>query len=277
MLCANSKRKRDDLMWIFNPDNRVQLSNSLSGASRNIKSTESRILRLLLENEDQVIRKDVLVAETWGDRIVSDSSLTQAIAQLRLALGDNGKEQKIIKTLPKEGYQLISGSVYFDASYLEKYQETISNDAAEHSVADSSHNTEQTEVKSQLPSQGVKKVAAKALALTVFIVSTLIFIWAGSIYMQSQSATKRPWSVETSQGTTFYIEDSHASEMLYTKLAGKISSNISRVFISKNHEQFYVACVYNSQRHKDRQILNLTFTINYTADNIRKHINENCR
>lgn len=264
-------------MWVFNPNNKVQLSNSVSGASRSIKSTECRILRLLLDNEDLVVRKDVLVAETWGDRVVSDSSLTQAIAQLRLALGDNGREQKIIKTLPKEGYQLISGSVYFDASYLEKYQEIISNNSDEHGVADHPHSSEQSEVKSQLPLQGVKNVAAKALALIVFIVSTLIFIWAGSIYMQSQSATKRPWSVETSQGTTFYIEDSHASEMLYKELAGKISSNISRVFISKNHEQFYVACVYNSQRHKDRQILNLTFTINYTADKISKHINENCR
>lgn len=264
-------------MWVFNPNNKVQLSNSVSGASRSIKSTECRILRLLLDNEDLVVRKDVLVAETWGDRVVSDSSLTQAIAQLRLALGDSGKEQKIIKTLPKEGYQLISGSVCFDACYLEKNIETKCDNAAEPCAVSDSSVSIQPEGGSQQLFPAMKKVAVKVLALTVFFVSTLTFLWAGSIYMQSQAATKRPWSIEISEGTTFYIEGSHASEMLYQELAGQIISSISRVFISKNHEQFYVACEFNSQRHQDRQILNLTFTINYTADEIRKHINESCR
>ncbi|PSW06823.1 winged helix-turn-helix domain-containing protein [Photobacterium lipolyticum] len=271
-------------MWVFNPNNRMQLSNSLSGASRSIKSTESRILRLLLDNQDKAVRKDVIIAETWSDRVVSDSSLTQAIAQLRLALGDNGKEQKIIKTLPKEGYQLISGSVCFETSYLEKSKEAICDNAAESdantakcSVVRHSQKTALTGSKSQRSLIRVKKVAVKASALTVFIVSTLIFIWASSIYMQTQALAKRPWSVEISDGISFYIEDSRASEMLYKELAGKIRENISRVFISKNHEQFYVACVYDSDQYQDRQILNLTFTINYTADKIRKHINESCR
>ncbi|MGF1717637.1 winged helix-turn-helix domain-containing protein [Photobacterium chitinilyticum] len=270
-------------MWVFNPNNKMQLSNSLSGASRSIKSTESRILRLLLDNQDKAVRKDELIAETWSDRVVSDSSLTQAIAQLRLALGDNGKEQKIIKTLPKEGYQLISGSVCFENSYLTKRQKIICDNVAEADDNTAKNNVRppqekvQTGYKYQRLLIQSKRIAVKALAFTVFIVSTLIFIWAASIYMQTQAVSKRPWSVEISDGISFYIEDSRASEMLYKELVGKIRKNISRVFISKNHEQFYVACVYTPDQYQDRQILNLTFTINYTTDQIRKHINESCQ
>ncbi|MDF2152829.1 winged helix-turn-helix domain-containing protein [Vibrio sp. CAU 1672] len=264
-------------MWIFNPDNRMQLSNRLSGASKNIKSTESRILKLLLDHQDQVVSKDVLIAETWGSRVVSDSSLTQAIAHLRLALGDNGREQKIIKTLPKEGYQLNSGSVCFDTSYLSKSLEASSDHAEENSVSSYLLETELAQVQPQRRLPWVKKTVVNMLALVVFIVSTLVFIWAGSIYLQNEAIIKQPWSVKMTDGTTFYVEDSRASEMLYNELAGKIVQNVSRLFISKNHEQFYLACVYHSDKHQDRQILNLTFTINYTVDEIRAHVNENCR
>ncbi|WP_257879140.1 winged helix-turn-helix domain-containing protein, partial [Vibrio parahaemolyticus] len=51
--------------------------------------------------------------EVWGERIVSASSITQAIAQIRLALGDNGKEQHYIKTVPKQGYMLVVDRITF--------------------------------------------------------------------------------------------------------------------------------------------------------------------
>ena len=40
--------------------------------------------------------------------MVSDSSLYQAIAQLRRALGDSAKQPRYIETVPKRGYRLIA-------------------------------------------------------------------------------------------------------------------------------------------------------------------------
>lgn len=264
-------------MWVFNPDNRMQLSNTSTGASGKIKSTESRILKLLLENRGQVVSKELIVAGTWGDRIVSESSLTQAIAQLRLALGDNGKEQKIIKTIPKEGYLLIPEHVCLDVNYSGLKNVMIADSEAGETPVTPPAKAESTETGSLRSLPAWKSIGTKVLAFTVFMVSTLVFAWTASIYVQTQAVKISPWSVETINGINYHFGDSRVAGELYKELAGRLTKNISRVFISKNNDQFYVSCVYDSDMHHDKQMLNLTFTVDHTFDNIRELVNESCR
>lgn len=112
-------------MWTFDPHQREQLYNSKLNIYKRIKSTDCQVLKLLVKHQGELVSKDVLYNNAWEDRVVSDPSLTQAIAQLRLTLGDSGKEQKIIKTLPRKGYMLIGGHVTFSDSYEEKTQSII--------------------------------------------------------------------------------------------------------------------------------------------------------
>jgi DNA-binding winged helix-turn-helix (wHTH) protein len=48
------------------------------------------LLELLLRNSDRVVTKDDMLAEVWGGRIVSESTLTSRINAARTALGDSG-------------------------------------------------------------------------------------------------------------------------------------------------------------------------------------------
>lgn len=64
------------------------------------------VLTVLAQQQGHVISQDNLLDKVWPDTIVSPNTLQRCIAQLRKALGDDGKEQHIIKTHAKKGYSL---------------------------------------------------------------------------------------------------------------------------------------------------------------------------
>jgi TolB-like protein len=65
------------------------------------------LLVYLTQNRDRVVSKDDLIALVWGGRIVSDSTLTSRINAARTAVGDSGKEQKLIRTIPRKGFRFV--------------------------------------------------------------------------------------------------------------------------------------------------------------------------
>ncbi|MDK2596866.1 winged helix-turn-helix domain-containing protein [Pseudoalteromonas obscura] len=64
------------------------------------------VLSCLAKRQGQVVSHDEMVDEVWKHVVVSSNSLQRAIAELRKALGDDGKSQSIIKTHSKQGYSL---------------------------------------------------------------------------------------------------------------------------------------------------------------------------
>jgi TolB-like protein/cytochrome c-type biogenesis protein CcmH/NrfG len=61
----------------------------------------------LLQHRDHVVSRDDLIELVWGGRIVSDSTLDSRINAARNAIGDNGKEQKLIRTIPRKGLRFV--------------------------------------------------------------------------------------------------------------------------------------------------------------------------
>ena len=61
----------------------------------------------LLKHHDHVVSRDDLIALVWGGRIVSDSTLDSRINAARNAVGDNGKDQRLIRTIPRKGIRFI--------------------------------------------------------------------------------------------------------------------------------------------------------------------------
>lgn len=64
------------------------------------------VLTYLAEHQGQVVSQDELLSAVWPNTIVSPNTLQRSIAQLRKALGDDGKGQIYIKTHAKQGYSL---------------------------------------------------------------------------------------------------------------------------------------------------------------------------
>jgi len=65
------------------------------------------LLEYLISNRERVVTKDDMLDAIWGGRIVSESALTTRINAARSALGDNGEEQRLIRTLPRKGIRFV--------------------------------------------------------------------------------------------------------------------------------------------------------------------------
>jgi DNA-binding winged helix-turn-helix (wHTH) protein/Tfp pilus assembly protein PilF len=67
-----------------------------------------KLLQLLAGNPARAFSQDELLRILWPDQVVSDSSLYQAIAQLRKALEDSAADPKYIERISGKGYRLIA-------------------------------------------------------------------------------------------------------------------------------------------------------------------------
>jgi TolB-like protein/Tfp pilus assembly protein PilF len=65
------------------------------------------LLTYLVENRDRVVSKDDLIETIWNGRIVSESTLTSRINAVRTAVGDTGKNQAVIRTIPRKGFRFV--------------------------------------------------------------------------------------------------------------------------------------------------------------------------
>src|SRR5258708_3193499 len=65
------------------------------------------LLVCLVQNRDHVVSKKDLIALVWGGRTVSDSTFTSRINAARMALGDSGREQKLLRTIPRTGLRFV--------------------------------------------------------------------------------------------------------------------------------------------------------------------------
>src|SRR5205807_391852 len=61
----------------------------------------------LIRNRDRVVSKDDLLAAIWHGRVVSESTLTSRITAARHAVGDSGKQQQFIRTVPRRGIRFV--------------------------------------------------------------------------------------------------------------------------------------------------------------------------
>jgi TolB-like protein/Tfp pilus assembly protein PilF len=66
------------------------------------------LLVYLLENRNRLVTRDELLENLWKGKVVTDSALGARIKDARKAVGDNGKQQNIIKTIHGRGYQFVA-------------------------------------------------------------------------------------------------------------------------------------------------------------------------
>ncbi len=66
------------------------------------------VLSHLVRNRERVVPKTELLDAVWGDRFVSESTLTSRIKAARRVLGDDGDLQRVIKTIHGRGYRWVA-------------------------------------------------------------------------------------------------------------------------------------------------------------------------
>src|SRR5262245_20190049 len=65
------------------------------------------LLHVLIANRDRVVSRDEIFRTVWQGRIVSDSVLGNRINAARKAIGDDGTQQRLIRTLRRHGFRFV--------------------------------------------------------------------------------------------------------------------------------------------------------------------------
>jgi len=66
------------------------------------------VLAYLLHHRERVVPKTELLDQVWGNRFVSESALSSRIKSARRAVGDTGRDQRVIKTIYGRGFRFVA-------------------------------------------------------------------------------------------------------------------------------------------------------------------------
>ena len=86
------------------------------------------LIVFLVENTDRVVSKDDLIKAVWDGRAIADTTLSTCVKAARRALGDNGRDQRMIRTLHGHGFRFV-GPFRIDTDELQSPAVTPSDDA----------------------------------------------------------------------------------------------------------------------------------------------------
>lgn len=66
------------------------------------------VIRFLVERRERMCTRTEILDAVWGDHFVSDSALASRISAARAAVGDDGRAQRVIRTVHGRGFQFVA-------------------------------------------------------------------------------------------------------------------------------------------------------------------------
>lgn len=93
--------------WYIEPSLGRISGQLLGSGSIKLEPQVMAVLLCLIKQQGQVVSRETIEDQAWGNRVVGYDSLSTAIIKLRKAFGDDSKNPQYIETVPKKGYRLI--------------------------------------------------------------------------------------------------------------------------------------------------------------------------
>jgi Tol biopolymer transport system component/DNA-binding winged helix-turn-helix (wHTH) protein len=81
---------------------------SRDGAEVPLTGRAFEILLLLVQSGGLTITKETFMDQVWRDTVVEESNLADNISTIRQLLGDDAREPRYIKTVPRRGYRFVA-------------------------------------------------------------------------------------------------------------------------------------------------------------------------
>lgn len=79
-----------------------------AGAIVPVEPQVFELLLLFVRNTGRLIDRDEIISAVWQGRIVSDAAISSRIAALRRAIGDDGKQQRVLRTVSRCGFKFLA-------------------------------------------------------------------------------------------------------------------------------------------------------------------------
>ena len=81
---------------------------SRGGQEIHLKPVVLKLLIYLIANRGRLVTRQELMDTVWGDTVISESALTQAVARLRKALGEDATTHRYLETVRSRGYRFVA-------------------------------------------------------------------------------------------------------------------------------------------------------------------------
>ncbi|MFC4276695.1 winged helix-turn-helix domain-containing tetratricopeptide repeat protein [Achromobacter aloeverae] len=98
------------MQWVF-ADCALDLERrELRHASALVATTPKAfdLLVYLAKNRNRVVGRDELIDQVWNGRAVSESTVASHVNAVRAAVGDDGQQQHVIRTIPRKGFRFVA-------------------------------------------------------------------------------------------------------------------------------------------------------------------------
>lgn len=261
----------------------------VTGERKRLGEYQLKLLDVLLENAGKILTREELTTLVWERRVIGNNSLPNAIHALRSALEDDGKQQRIIKTIPKKGYLLEQAWCRFvekeseeidlpeteiDGFVLPTLNPTAENSAAEdtETAPDNAMVVEPPPADLPVPVEGSLVEPARPrfqhplITLAILLVTILIGALAGWQYAGSQG----PKIVASEQEVAVYsniriyeLSESNRLEMSKEDFYSKIKDTLYAINQQIKTQSVNMTVYYQSVD----QTLNYTFALKSRCDN----------
>lgn len=80
----------------------------VGGARVPVEPQVFEVIRFLIERRERMCTRTEILDAVWGDHFVSDSALASRISAARAAVGDDGRAQRVIRTVHGRGFQFVA-------------------------------------------------------------------------------------------------------------------------------------------------------------------------
>jgi len=80
----------------------------VGGERKEIEPKAFDLLAYLLAERERVVSHNELMDVLWPDVIVTETALARTVMKARKAVGDDARQQSVIRTLPKRGYRFVA-------------------------------------------------------------------------------------------------------------------------------------------------------------------------
>lgn len=77
------------------------------GALVSIRLKALEVLMYLVSHRERMVAKEELLDHIWNGRLIGPSTLDSCLMEVRQAVGDSGRAQRVIRTLRSRGYQFM--------------------------------------------------------------------------------------------------------------------------------------------------------------------------
>lgn len=105
MASASSRPQRQVRLPLHVVDLAADELRTAEGGHVELRPRSLAVLRFLAENAGRLVGKGDIITQVWDDVAVTEDSLTQCIADIRRAIGDD--DRRVLRTVPRKGYLLV--------------------------------------------------------------------------------------------------------------------------------------------------------------------------